>query len=321
MRVFVTGATGFVGRAVTAHLLAEGHEPTALLLPREPDPEIEGLRVVRGDITVSASLVGLMNDHEAVIHMAGAVGYGQSWDACNSLNRDGTCNVAKEASRVEARRFVHLSSVSVYGRETKLSLSEEVPVKKIGDPYGDTKIDAEEIVQKLADAGRLDLTILRPTVIYGPDDKKFLPLLVENLRSGRAKIIGTGKNSVDLIHVADVAAFVVKLLGEPATVGRIYNLNNPNNCSWEELLESIASDLGVAAPRGRLPYNLALVMAGLLELISSFTGRPPRLTRYAVRVIGRQYRYAVDKALKAGFQPSVELREGIRRCLKQGGFL
>ncbi len=312
MNVFVTGAGGFVGRTLLAKLIAAGHSATALLLEGE---SAEGLdpaaRLVRGDITQPASLRGVMDDHDAVVHLAGAVGYGQQWSRCVEVNVEGTRNIAEEAVRAGARRFVHMSSVSVYGRLPEVALTEDAPLLKTDDPYGDTKIDAEEVVRQVGGGGTLQWTILRPTVIYGAGDDKFLPKLVQNLRSGSARIIGSGAATVDLVHVDDVVAFIEALLSDARSHGEALNLADPDTCSWQELLGVVADELRVPRPSKRLPYHAALLVAGAMELVARLTGRPPRLTRYAVRVVGRQYRYVATRAQELGFSCSVPPDRGI----------
>lgn len=312
MRVFMTGASGFLGRRIAPRLRADGHVVTALLLPQETEAGVPADHVVRGDITRAESLEGTMSGQDAVVHLAGAVGYGQTFARCRSLNRDGTANVVREAVRARARRFVHMSSVSVYGRVAELRLTEDAPLRRIGDPYGDTKADAEEIVAAHAKAGELDLTILRPTVIWGPGDALFLPKLIENLRSGRARVVGKGTNTVDAVHVDDVAELVARVLGSPASIGRVYNVNHPANPTWSEWVAQCAAAIGAPPPARHLPYPVAFALAAAMELVAAVTGKPARLTRYSVRVIGRQYRYAVDRAREElGFTPRIVLAPGV----------
>jgi nucleoside-diphosphate-sugar epimerase len=317
MRLLVTGATGFLGRHLLPALRRAGHESVALLLPDERPPvwltETEAA-VVRGDITRAETLSNVASGCDGVVHLAAAVGYGQQMDHCLRVNRDGTANVARAAEAAGARRFVQLSSVSVYGRTPDVRIDESAPLRKTGDPYGDTKIDAEEI---LAASSSLAVTCLRPTVIYGPGDVRFLGKLVENLRSGKAAVVGSGNNSVDAIHVLDVVPVVVRVLETPASIGRAYNLNHPGNPTWNALVTHVAGLLGVPAPTRHVPYPLALALAGALEVVARLSGKEPRLTRYAVRVIGRQYRYAVDRACdELGFSPRVELLAGVAELLK-----
>jgi len=314
MRVFVTGASGFVGKRLVPRLQTDGHAVTALLLPTEAEPAWRDVRVVRGDITVATGLAGALDGQGAVIHLAGAVGYGQTLERCNAVNRDGTRHVADEAVRAGARRFLHMSSVSVYGRPVGVTVTEDFPLRKINDPYGDTKIDAEQIVTALAAAGNLDLTIVRPTVIYGPGDDKFLPKLAENLRAGRARIIGPGTNIVDAFHVDDAVDFLARVLVDPRAVGGVYNLSNPNNPTWNELIALAAAAIGVPPPRQHVPFPLAWCLAAAMEAVGWATGKPPQLTRYAVRVVGKPYFYSFDRARRdLGYEPTIDLREGVRR--------
>jgi 2-alkyl-3-oxoalkanoate reductase len=315
VRVLVTGAGGFVGRAVSKRLMQAGWTVRALLLPNEDTEVPEGVEVVRGDITKPETLPAAFADCATAIHLAAITGYGVPWEACKRVNIDGTRNVAEAAMAAGVEHLVHMSSVAVYGRVPEVVLDESAAHRSINDPYGDTKIAAEVIVRE-AEAKGLGLTILRPTVIYGPGDRLFLPKLMDNVRTGRARVIGPGAHPVDLVHVADVADFIVLVLREPAARGQAYNLNHPQNPTWRRMLEIVGEEIGKPAPTGTLPYPGAFLLAGLMELRSRVTGKEPRLTRYAVRVIGRQYRYPTTQAQALGFQPKVSLEDGIRSCIQ-----
>jgi 2-alkyl-3-oxoalkanoate reductase len=322
MKIFLTGATGFIGKRLLKRLAVDGHSITSLLLPEEPESLLDGLKtaVVRGDVTAPGTLEGLLDGSEAVIHLAGAVGYGQAMAHCIRLNAEGTRNIASAAAASGVRRFIHFSSVSVYGRVPGVHLAEDSPRRRIGDPYGDTKIMAEEILEDFIRRGALDVTIVRPTVIYGPGDRLFLPKLIENIRSGRARVIGPGDNTVDLVHVDDVAEFTALLLKTPGSSGRVYNLTNRGNPTWKEFLGIVAGALGVPAPAKHLPYPVAYAVAGLMELISAFTGKQPLLTRYSVRVVGRKYFYITDRAKdELGFVPGTDLGKAIVKLVREAG--
>ncbi|MCP4035389.1 MAG: NAD-dependent epimerase/dehydratase family protein [bacterium] len=308
MRVFVTGAAGFLGQRLLARVARDGHSTTALLLPGESEEGLGDARVVRGDITDRRSLDGLLEDHDAVVHLAALVGYGLEMDACLRVNRDGTRNIAQAAARAGARRFVHLSSVSVYGRAAGDPIDEEAPLRKTGDPYGDTKIDAERLLGQFAERGELDVTVLRPTVITGPGDDKFLGKVAANLRGGSARIIGRGTHAVDALHVDDVVELLARTLTDRRCFGRTYNVAQPSNPSWNEFLPRFAQALGVPPPRGHLPYAVAFLLAGILEWMARVRGGEPRLTRYGVRVIGRSYHYVAERVKRElDFEPKRDL--------------
>jgi nucleoside-diphosphate-sugar epimerase len=315
MKTLVTGATGFVGRCLVEHLARAGHDVSLLVLPHESQRAPNVARVFLGDLCEETSLARAVEGQDAVVHLAGAVGYGQTWANCRAINVEGTRNLARAALAAGVRRLVHMSSVAVYGRVSGVLLAEDSPRRKIGDPYRDTKVEAEELLQELASQGKLDLTIVRPTVIYGPGDDKFLPRLVENLRSGRARVIGRGDNGVDLTHVDDVVTFIALALADVRSIGGVFNLTAPTDMTWTELVALVSNKLDLAPPSRRLPYGTALMVAALMELVGRLTRTPPRLTRYAVRVIGRQYYYPITRARALGFTPKIDLAQGITRAL------
>jgi nucleoside-diphosphate-sugar epimerase len=311
-RIIITGASGFIGKAVVERLLNDDYRLSLLYLPGEPTEEVANLNIIRGDITLSDTLTGKLREHDTLVHVAGSVGF-QTWKACRSVNIEGTRNILTEAAQAGIRRVIHMSSVSVYGRVPDTAITEDQPFKKIGDPYGDTKIEAEYLVRQIAKENGMDYTILRPTAVYGKGDKKFLPTLIQNLESGKFKMMGDGKHSVDLVNVIDVAEAVSLVLEKEISIGQTYHIANQENPTWNEFLQAVAEELNLSYHSRHIPFWLAYRVAGLMEAIARITGKPPRLSRYAVRLVGRQYHYVIDKAIdELGFAPSVKLLEGIR---------
>jgi nucleoside-diphosphate-sugar epimerase len=250
-----------------------------------------------------------------VIHIAGAVGY-QSWKNCRKINRDGMQHIINETVNAGIKRFIHISSVSVYGRVPDVPIDEDFPLKKIGDPYGDTKIEAEHILRRTAKRENLDITVLRPTAVYGKGDNKFLPSLLRNLKSGKFRMIGDGTQTVDLVNVSDVADSVLVVLENDRSIGKTYNIAQTGNPTWNEFLAFVSKELNLPLTEKHVPYKVAYIAAGLMEWLSAITRKPPRLSRYAIRLVGKQYIYVTDHIRQElGFSPAIGLIEGIRECL------
>jgi nucleoside-diphosphate-sugar epimerase len=316
-QIFLTGASGFIGKAVVSRLLKKDYQLSLLYLPDEPVERFTDLNIIRGDITRADTLAGKLWGHDTLIHIAGSVGF-QTWKNCRSVNIEGTRNILRGAADSGIRRVIHMSSVSVYGRVPDIAITEKQPFKKIGDPYGDTKIEAEYLVRQIAKEHGMGYTILRPTAVYGQGDNKFLPKLMENLRSGKFKMMGDGNHSVDLVNVIDVAEAVSLVLKKDISIGQTYNIANKQNPTWNEFLKVVAEELNISYKSSYISYHLAYRIVGLMEGISKITGKPPRLSRYAVRLVGRQYDYVIEKARnELGFNPSVELLDGIRTCIRE----
>jgi nucleoside-diphosphate-sugar epimerase len=316
-QIFITGASGFIGKAVVSRLRKEDYQLSLLYLPGERVGRFKDLNIIRGDITNPDTLAGKLSGHDTLIHIAGSVGF-QTWKNCRLINIEGTRNILREAAVSGIRRVIHMSSVSVYGRVPNIAITEKQPFKKIGDPYGDTKIEAEYRVRQMAEENSMAFTILRPTAVYGQGDNKFLPKLMENLKSGKFKMMGDGNHSVDLVNVIDVAESVSLVLKKDISNGQTYNIANEQNPTWNEFLKVVTEELNISCRSSYISYHLAYLISGLMEGISKITGKPPRLSRYAVRLVGRQYDYVIEKARKElGFNPSVDLLDGIRTCIRE----
>ena len=141
---------------------------------------------------------------------------------------------------------------------------------------------------------------------------------MENLTSGKIKMMGVGNHSVDLVNVIDVAESVSLVLENDISIGQTYNIANQQNPTWNEFLQVVAEELNIPPSNSYISYKLAYRVAALMEGISKLTGKPPRLSRYAVRLVGRQYVYVIDKARnELGFNPSVDLLDGICTCIRE----
>ena len=319
MKIFLTGATGFLGEYALDRLLKEKHSVRALVLSRESTAHMKNIEIVEGDITAPETFRGSLKGCDAVIHLAGAVGYGQTLENCINVNINGTRNIAAEAVSCGVRRFIHCSSVSVYGRVSGVDLFEDAPYRKINDPYGDTKIEAEKTLLEMKE--NLDITIFRPTVIYGKGDRVFLPRLAERIKSGKFKIIGNGENRITLIHAHDVARAITMVLNNKKTYGKIYNLSNTDNLPVNELAALIAETVGYEKMLEHVPYHVALTAAGVMEFLFPLLGKTPPVPRFAVRILGLPYYYMTDAIGKdLGFKPEIDIRKGIVETLKAEGF-
>ena len=130
-------------------------------------------------------------------------------------------------------------------------------------------------------------------------------------------MVGDGMHSPDMVNVKDVAEAVTLALLRPESIGQVYNIANEKNPSWNELLKAVSKELDIPFTEKHISYKKAYRMAGLMEFLSLFSMNPPKLSRYSVRQMGKQYDYSIQKAKdELGFEPSVDLIEGIRESIK-----
>jgi UDP-glucose 4-epimerase len=265
MRVLVTGAFGYVGRAVTRRLLDAGHEVVALS-SRRRSAEDHGpaKRVVTADLRERDALRDAVADVDAICHLAALTGVRESFkrpDEYRAVNTEGTVTLlefAAEAGRRAGRpvRFVQASTAAVYGTPTKQPIDESAAPAPTS-PYGESKLAADEAVQDYATAGRIAAISLRAFNVAGsvagygdPGQLRIIPrtLLVAAGRHPSLTINGDGSAVRDFVHVDDVARAYVLALDACRDGGfRVYNLG-ATGAGVREIVAAAEAVTGRAVP-------------------------------------------------------------------------
>jgi NADH dehydrogenase len=254
--VFVTGATGFVGRAVVHALRADGLK-VRCLVRRGSENDLRGLEAierVEGDILARQTLDEGIAGCDAVVHLVGIIREHRSRGVSfEHIHVDGTLNVLAAAAEANVRRYLHMSALGTSATARSR--------------YHQTKWLAEEAVR----ASALPWTIFRPSVIYGKGDGlvSMLAQMVEKLPV--VPVIGEGRQRLQPVPVEHVAEGFRRALARPEAVKQTYEVGGPDTVSMVELIDAIGKALG--HPRVRkihIPIGFMRIAAGALQGLSSF---------------------------------------------------
>ncbi|MCA8886957.1 MAG: NAD(P)-dependent oxidoreductase, partial [Hyphomonadaceae bacterium] len=204
MRIFITGASGFVGGAAAKYLAEHGHDARAMSRSEKSDAKIRALGAtpVRCDLEdVSAAHIG---DAEAIVHCAAFVEQWGPVDAWKRFNIDGTDRMLKASRAAGAKRFIHISTESVLWRGQHLRGVDETYPRAPNSPYpySWTKARAEELVEK-ANTEAFQTIILRPRFIWGPGDTTLLPTIEHMTKTGQWTWINNGRAKTSTTHIAN----------------------------------------------------------------------------------------------------------------------
>ena len=178
-RVFITGALGFIGGAISARLRAEGVQVCGV--DARADPELD---VVQGDVSKPGTWQQHAEGCDAVIHTAAIVSFRAGLADFHRVNVLGTRNALDAALSAGARRLLQLSSVTVFGNDFPDGVAEEHPVRLLGVPYVDTKIAGEQVVLQAHAAGEMQVTVIRPGDVYGPGSRPWLLTPLQEIQRG-----------------------------------------------------------------------------------------------------------------------------------------
>ena len=275
-RLLVTGATGMLGSHVALYALETGWRVRGLV--RSPGGAdslaVRGVELVLGNVQDAEAVRRAADGCDAVVHAAAAIGSRGPADPYMTTNVVGTRNVL-EAARAASARMVHVSSTAVIGMERYAPgapLDESMPLPDLPawDAYGRSKQAAEREVARATRSGAVWVTTVRPPLMYGRRDRQFVPRVAATLSRGLAPLVGSGRNTLPLVHAASVAEGILAALAHDGANGRIYNLTEDRPVTGRTLLESALRGLGVRAAVVRLPRPLAaagfVVLAGALTL-------------------------------------------------------
>jgi nucleoside-diphosphate-sugar epimerase len=262
MKVLVTGASGFVGSHAAEAVLAAGHALRVLSRPASALPPLLGREVERApaDLAEPASLGAAVAGVEGVLHVAGKI-RARDEDEFHRVNALGAGSLAGAAAAAGVRRFVLVSSLSARG-----------PAGSAGpvSAYGRSKLAGEEAVR--ARARRMEVVVVRPTVVYGPRDRSLLPLFRLARRGLRPVLAGAGTLSV--VHAADLARGLVALLASAEGAGETLEASDGGAYRMEELVGAVAAAVGRPGPPLVLPRWAFAAAARASDVYGRWSGRP-----------------------------------------------
>lgn len=326
MRTLITGAPGWLGNRLVEALVTDdplhqfdGYPQRAvrcLVLPSFALPPSirERIEVVRGDVRDRASLDRAMVGVETVIHLVGVI-HPKRVREFYEINTQGTENVLEAAIGAGVRRLISISSNSPAGTNRSASelFREEDPPRPY-QHYGKSKLLAEQAVLAAVRERRIEAVILRPCWFYGPGQPARQTRFFQMIQNGRPIVFGDGQNLRSLSYLDNTIQGILLAERKPGANGQIYWLADQRPYRTIEIYQTVAELLGVSL-RPRFVPALVSRICELADRLVQSVG----LYQQEIHVAGEMTKHiacAIDKAKQElGYQPTVELREGMRRSI------
>ena len=321
MRVLVTGASGLLGRAVAASVLAAGHEVRTL---QRSASKVEGATDVLGSVTDATSVDRATAGVDAIVHLAAKVSLAGDPAEFDAVNVGGTLRLLRAAAEHGVGRFVYVSSPSVAHSGSSIVGDDAEPADPLrarGD-YARTKATAE-LMALAADSESLAVVAVRPHLVWGPGDTQLVARIVERASQGRLPLLGKGAALIDSTYIDNAASAIAAALERaPQVHGNSYVITNGEPRPVAELLDGMCRAAGVPTPRWSVPAGLARAAGSVIEAV--WRVRPgvdePPMTRFLAEQLSTAHWFD-QRRTRADLQwePAVSLDEGFRRLAASYG--
>jgi UDP-glucose 4-epimerase len=309
--ILVTGATGFIGKAVVHRLLTEnGLRTVAVAVRRDVEQWIA--RVVphvTGDLEPTADWSVALEGILAVVHCAARVHImvdksGNPLEEFRRVNVQGTLNLARQSAKAGVKRFVFVSSIKVNGEMTQLGVpftadDEPAPL----DAYGVSKMEAEQGLREIARQTDMEVVIIRPPLVYGPGVKANFAAMMRWLKFGVPLPLGSIHNQRSLVALDNLVDLISTCLSHPAAANQTFLVSDAEDVSTTELLRRMSSSLG-------WPARLVPVPVAWLKIVAAMAGKQD----VARRLCG-SLQVDVEKTCRLlDWTPPLSLDEGLKKA-------
>lgn len=319
MQILITGATGFIGGSL-AKKLAGNTDYSIVVTGRSASInerfENYSIKVIQGDLEKQALTEQAMQGVDVVVHCAGLAGTWGEYDDYYRANVLVTKNLISAAQKNEVKRFINISSPSIYLNFThQLNIDETYLPATFSNHYARIKYEAEQLVHQ-AHTSTFQTISLRPRMVIGAGDNNLLPRLLDLQKSGLLKQIGRGTNLVDFTSVNNLLDVIEQCFSVPETaMGRAYNISNGHPDKLWEVIDQLCTSLNISTQRKKLPYSLVMGLAKLNEKVCTILKlkNEPRLLPVPISVLANSMTLNIEAAKQfLGYKPTQTTQQAMQ---------
>lgn len=319
--VFVTGATGLVGSNLCEYLVNKGCNVKALVRINSDKRFLDSLKNVEyiyADLEEKDKINEAMKGVDTVFHCAAQVGLLTTYDHDYAkTNVQGTRHILEACLNNKVAKLVYVSTLGVLGiLKDHYGDKEDSPYVKTGNPYFDTKIDAERIVMNYYRDKNLPVTVIRPGFLVGERDRNNLPHIMPYLLRNQMSYIGHGNNDISLTSVRNLIQAMILAAENDNASGQIYNITDGSGISSKQFIKELCSIMNMSEPKVHIPLQLATKLARTVEDFSRFFERDTSINEYTIALIGNSHNFDISKAInELGYNPNDNYEEELKKSV------
>ncbi|QTN38509.1 NAD-dependent epimerase/dehydratase family protein [Cryomorphaceae bacterium] len=313
MKISVIGGSGFIGTYLIKRLRGLGQDVVNIDKSMSTTfPEITTLANVQDTELIETALVGTdIVINLAAEHKDNVMPISLYYD----VNVGGAENICKAARNLGIQKIIFTSSVAIYGLN-KDNPDELFPEDPFND-YGKSKWEAEKVFENWAhESNNRELVIVRPTVVFGPNNRGNVYNLLRQIATGRFLRIGKGINQKSMAYVENLVEFIAYNCESLHHGVNIYNYVDKPDLSMNELVIAVEAAMNIKVPKIRIPYVIGVVLGYSVDLLSRITRKEFPISAVRIRKFCATTVFNAEKAHGSGFVAPFSLEEGLRKTMK-----
>ena len=316
--VLVTGATGFIGhRLVEILAKEEGAKVRALARSKEKGDKLKEaidkpIEIAIGDLTDLPSLKKASQGCEVIFHSAAWASDRGSREMFYQANVEGTKNIVIAAQTNNCQRFIHISSIAVYGFNPKDGTDENSAFDPESGLYSETKVGAEKVVLEAVEKEKFPAVIIRPGAVYGPRSSAWTIRPIKAIKDNKMFLVAGGTGLCNYVYIDNLVDAMIMAAKNDDVIGQGFIITDGKSTTWKEFFGFYAKMLGQEKLK-TLPFPVAYIVALTMELAEKITGKKAPITRNALNFLTRRATYNINKAKQVlSYTPKVNLSEGMK---------
>lgn len=325
-RIFVTGATGFLGGRLVKRLVEEGYQVRALARRASKVGALQKLEVeiAFGDLSDESSIVAAIQGVDVVVHAA--AGTSGTAEDSKTATIQGTRNVLEACKSSRVKKLVYISSCGVYevaGYAEHQIVTEDAQLERFPlrrGYYSAAKLQAEALVTEAMNHYGCSIVVLRPGTLYGPGSEVYTKMIGASLANRIFVVFGDGESKLPLIHVDNAVDAIVESIRNSAADNQLFNVVDDYTVTKKLYIEKVIRPLYPKSIVIYFPMSLLFALTWLQEKVFATLGKQPLLAVYSLVSSQKRIRYSASKIRNMiGWRSRVSFEQAVEQLIRYGG--